>query len=257
MRQHRRFNGTDFSPVTLTNEDVVEAVSQLPTVADRLTYWTAQGQAALATFVSAARSLLAGTATRTELTTLGLGSIADAHGFPMLDTGEETIPRQIANANNVAIGSSGDVRLTYWRARKTESITQVAAVSGSTAAGATPTLAKMGFYSVAANGDLTLEAACASDTALFAATGTRYARNLTSTFNKVAGNVYAFGVIVVSGATIPTLQGLSSGMQLTSAERAAKPRSSARRAGQTDLPSSILDSALSDSNLIYYAEAIP
>lgn len=144
---------------------------------------------------------------------------------------------------STAAGASGtdQLMLTYFTAARTETIGTLTVVTGTTAAGATPTLCRMGIYSVAANGDLTLVASTANDTALFAATSTSYAKALSASVGLTAGDRYAVGVLVVSAAAIPTFVGhlgatASAATALTSL---VTPRRLGRVLSQTSLPSSV------------------
>lgn len=170
-----------------------------------------------------------------------------------LTSGEEVLPR-LTVASSAAL-ADGTMRLSYFTARKTEAITQMRMGSGNTAAGATPTLARFGVYSEdATTGDLTLLAAIASDTALFAATSTQYTRTLTSTFNKVAGTRYAVGVLMKSGAAFPSIAGV---VTTSSSDAALAPRLSAALTGQTDLPATVTAASLVVSTLIPQAIFLP
>lgn len=158
----------------------------------------------------------------------------------LLASGEEVFPRSLVNQTSVASHASGQVSLVYFTARKTETITQLKMITGGTAAAATPTLCKMGVYSVAANGDLTLAASTASDTSLFAATNTVYTKALSGgNLSKVKGQRYAFAYIVVTAGAMPTWHGNSSLGNAPAAEMGAAPRLTGVRTGQTDLPASI------------------
>lgn len=170
----------------------------------------------------------------------------------VLSSGESTFPRLWATGN--AGLNSGNLRLTYFTARKSETVTQVRMFSNGTAAGATPTLVRYGLYTVAANGDLTLVANIASDTALFATQNTAYTRNLASPYAKVAGQRYASGLLVVTGATAPTV---FCTVPLISSEMAQAPRLSASLTGQTDLPSSIAAGTLTDTTAMCYSVLVP
>ena len=69
--------------------------------------------------------------------------------------GEATMPRHLVSAAALAT-TSGVLRLAYFTARGPLAATKVRAVSGTTAAGATPSLARIGVYTVNAAGDHTL-----------------------------------------------------------------------------------------------------
>lgn len=160
--------------------------------------------------------------------------------------------REVVNTSVVT--GNQTVRLTYFTARKSETVTQLRLVGGATAAGATPTLVRAGVYSVAANGDLTLVGGIANDPSLFAAVSTSYVRALTAPFDKVAGQRYAVGVLVVSGATTPTLTGHPA---LSPSEAAIAPRIGALLGGQSDLPAFIAAGALGDAAHLPYVVLLP
>jgi parallel beta helix pectate lyase-like protein len=185
------------------------------------------------------------------------GAAGASTGFDMslLTTGEETIPRLLVPFGNSSfyVGmASGDVRGAQFTARKTETITQVRVITGGTAAAATPTLCKVGVYSVAANGDHTLVASTASDTTLFAAANTAYTRSFTAGFTKTAGQRYAVVVLVVTSGTMPTFVGITGGTEI-----GAAPSLASRITGQTDLPSSIAAGSLVANSTPLYAVLLP
>ena len=137
--------------------------------------------------------------------------------------------------------NSGYVTFSFWTADKTEPINNVKVTTGGTAAGATPTLCRMGIYSVNAAGDLTaLLAATANDTSLFAAANTVYTRALTTQFNKVAGQRYATALLVVTGAAMPKFIGASAPSSTTVqwGHLFELPTLASRVLGQTDLAAS-------------------
>jgi hypothetical protein len=171
----------------------------------------------------------------------------------LLTTGEETCPRELINSSSLST-TSGILRLTYWTARKTESITQVKTYSGGTAAGATPTLVRIGVYSIDSAGAGSLVASTVSDTSLYAGTVTPYTKSFSATFNKTAGARYALGVLVVTGATAPTVAG--NGLAI-STEALIAPYESALLSGQTDLPNSFAQGSLSASGNRVYAALLP
>lgn len=174
----------------------------------------------------------------------------------LLTIGEETIPRLslgFGSSGFYVPSTSGRVLGAQFVARKTETVTQVRVVTGGTAAGATPTLCKIGVYSVAANGDHTLVASTASDTALFAAANTAYTRSFAASFTKIAGQRYAVCVIVVTAAALPTFVGLPG----AAGEFGVAPALSTRVDSQSDLPSSIAAGSLLTNGSPIYAVLLP
>lgn len=155
-------------------------------------------------------------------------------------TSGQMVPRRDLMQVNSVSHATGTLGLTFFTGDKTETIGNVTAYTGSTAAAATPTLARIGIYSVDGSGNLTLVAATANDTTLFAAANTAYTRALTSSFSKVAGSRYAVGLLVTSGAAMPTFMGpLAVSNPPAQSQQFLAPMQIARLTGQTDLPSSI------------------
>lgn len=171
----------------------------------------------------------------------------------LLATGEGTVPRQVVPfGTNYTPAPTGDVRGAQFVARKTETITQVRLITGNTAAAATPTLCKIGVYSVDATGNLTLVASTANDTTLFAAASTTYTRTFAASFTKTAGTRYSVIVLVVTTATAPNFQGLGA-----STENGLLPMAATRLTAQTDLPGTIAVGSLQANSAPIYAVLRP
>jgi hypothetical protein len=171
----------------------------------------------------------------------------------LLTTGEELYPRDTISAAACPTGT-GTMRLSYFTARKSETTTQIRVISGSTAAAATPTLVRIGLFTIDASDGGTLVASTVSDTALFAATNTAYTRSWSSSYAKTAGARYAVGVLVVTGAAAPTLAGVNFS---AAAEGGIAPRISANVSSQTDLPASFVAGSLASSGSRFYAVVLP
>jgi len=167
--------------------------------------------------------------------------IADA-----LVTGEETFSRALAATSNAILTGNEALRLCYFTARKTESISQVRVITGSTAAGATPTLIRIGVWTANGAGALLAQqAATASDTSLLAASATRYTKAFAAPFTKQRGQRYAVGILVVTAATLPTLVGHGTAIQ--AAEAGVDPMISAVVNGQADLPATVAAGSITGS----------
>jgi hypothetical protein len=160
---------------------------------------------------------------------------AQAAQFSLLLSGEEVLPRDDITGAAALVG--GTCFFTYFTARKTESITVVQTETDATA-GATLTIARVGIYT-AIGGTLTLVASSTNDTAMWNATNTVYAKALTATWNKVAGQRYALCLLAV-GTTMPTLSAI--GVRPLSA--ALAPRIQGQLAAQANLPGSTPESGL-------------
>lgn len=166
--------------------------------------------------------------------------------------GLETFPRwQAPIATNNAT-TSGRMYLSYCTAYQTRTLTTARVMSGNTAAGATPTLVRLGLFTVAANGDLTLVASTVNDTALLNTTFTMFGKAYSTPYVTIPGQRYAFGVLVVSGATMPTLMGPGT---IDSSITAAAPRLSAHVPSLSDLPSSVAVGSLVNDARFYWMGA--
>jgi hypothetical protein len=173
-----------------------------------------------------------------------------------LTTGEATIPRTDAGISNGNSMTSGSLRLTYKTATKTEVINTLEIPCGGTAAAATPSLIRAGVYVEEANGDLTLVASSANNTALFNAASTENSIALSAPFTKIRGKRYAVGLLVVTAATPPTVFGSTS---LLSSIIAKSPVLAAVRTGQSDLPASVTAAQVASgaSTVRFFAEMLP
>lgn len=153
---------------------------------------------------------------------------------------------------------NGAVSLQYFVAPTLQAMTKFVAVVRGTAAAGT-TLARMGLYSVAANGDLTLVARTANNTSLFNATFTVNTQAMdatggyVTTYTPVVGSAYAIGLIVVGTSTAPVLYGTS----INGAIATWDPPVNRKLTGQTDLPASITAASLADDGSLVYAALVP
>lgn len=168
--------------------------------------------------------------------------------FDLVTSGEEVMPRETV-ASEYSL-DSGTCFFTYFTARKSESITQIAtAVYGT--AGATLTRARVGIY-LASGGTLSLVAASANDTSMWTATFTTYTKALSATWSKVAGNRYAFCTFA-AGTTMPVL-----GCQQNRYQDVARaPRIQGELAAQSDLPASLSEASLANGYRRFQAILLP
>ena len=169
-----------------------------------------------------------------------------------LATGGSTITRE-ASPSGITL-SSGIMRIRFFTAQQTESITQIRTYTGSTAAGATPTICRVGIYTVDGSGNLSLSQSTANDTAMWASANTAYEKTLDTTFSKVAGTRYAIGALCVTGAAAPTIAG---GFIGSAPLGGRAPRLVAQVGSQTDLPATISVGSLSESTISTFFELLP
>jgi hypothetical protein len=155
----------------------------------------------------------------------------------------ETVPsigRMLSSVSNVG-STSQTLRLVFFTARKSQTITQVRVPAGATAA-AGLTLCRLGVWSVDTAGAGTLIASTPNDTALLIAATTEYTKAFSASWNKVAGQRYAVGLLQV-GTTVASLIGATSnGGNGTRATRF--PRVGGLWTAQADLPASFTNANL-------------
>lgn len=144
---------------------------------------------------------------------------------------------------------SGRVQWSYFTASKTATVSNARTFTTSAgAAGATPTLCRVGLYAVnASTTDLTLVASTTNDTAMWAANGSTYSKTLSASVTLTAGVRYAVGVLVVTAATAPSLWG-SSSLNTAPNQHAVAPRRQAQLSSQTDLPSSATEAGMANGS---------
>jgi hypothetical protein len=169
----------------------------------------------------------------------------DAASMLLLSSGQglETIPRWAAGSQSINM-TSGAVRFGYFTARRSGTCTGIRVPSGGTAAGATPTVVRFGLYAVDSSGNLTLLSATVSDTTVFAGTFTSYTRSLAASQSITLGSLYAIGIIVVTGAQIPSIAG---GNYAGGAENLLYPPIASVLTGQSNLPSSVAVGSLTST----------
>lgn len=168
--------------------------------------------------------------------------------------GEGTMSRNDISSAGI-VTATQSLRLSFFTAKKSEMVSQVRMICGSTAAAATPTLIRIGVYQVDdITGDLTLIASTPNDTSLFAATSTAYTKALSAPFYKVKGTRYAVGILIVTAVATPTLLGIS---VITPSEAAVAPRMNGYSSPQNDLPATLTDASLAQGATNPYAVLLP
>lgn len=193
------------------------------------------------------------------LTNGAIAATAGIDGYKIIESetltaGEGTINR-LAPTNSATAMTSGLMRIAYFTAKRTETIANVRIFTGNTAAAATPTLVRVGIWTADAAGALlSLVASTTNDTALLAtpSTFTAFTKALTASFSKVAGTRYAVGLLVVSGAAVPTIPTTAGALAAT--ETSISPKVCGTMSGLADLPSSAVSGSVGNSgNVPYFA----
>lgn len=168
--------------------------------------------------------------------------------------GDSTMRRTEIVSSTITIATQA-LRLTFFTAKKTEVINTIRYTIGGTAAGATPTLCRIGLYLENPDLSLTLVASTPNDTALFSGSpATAFTKALSAAYTKIRGQRYAIGLLVVTAAATPTFYGSGS---LLGAIASAEPKLSAVVSSQADLPGAIAAGSLAISGQTYYAEVLP
>lgn len=179
----------------------------------------------------------------------------------LLASGEMVPPdRRLAFGSSVTgtLVASQVLSLHYFTAKKTEPITKIETYSGGTAAGATPTLCQKAVFEIDAAGKGTRLALTANNTALWSVINTAYLEALTTTFNKVRGQRYAIGLLIVTAAAVPILQGVPiSATAPPDTVFAMAPRISGRISAQATMPTEFLDAAITANRHQFAARLVP
>lgn len=188
-------------------------------------------------------------------TTAGISG-SKVYDVDQLTSGESTIRRHDVT---VSINTgTGNLRVAYFTAKKTETITQVRITTGSTAAAATPTLVRVGVWTTDDTGALlSLVASTPNDTTLFSSITTAYTKSFSVSFSKVAGQRYAVGLLIVSGAATPNVAGCNFGGALQAADYGAAPMLASNNGGKADLPATLAAGSITSSNSQLYAALLP
>jgi hypothetical protein len=178
----------------------------------------------------------------------------DTLGIDDLTTGESTFSRRFIS-NTTLSAANGIMRLTYFTAKRSETITRVRTMTGAGGqVGAT--LNRVGIYSVATNGDLTLVASIPNTTSLWLAASTTYVTDLSASFAKVRGQRYAVGNLTVGSSTAAQFSGHGLAGAVAS-EMGLAPRICGYVGSQTDLPSSVAAGSVVDSLTCFYHVLLP
>lgn len=163
--------------------------------------------------------------------------------------------RWFAASASAPVTTSGTIRFTCFTSPYSITISKMAMTTGSTAAGATPTLCRYGLWSIdLTTGAATLVASTANDTTMFNGTAQRNERPFTTPYALVAGLRYAYAPIIVTGAALPTFVGQSINGAVDQAARL--PRATGQLAGQADLPASVANGSFLVSNSALQAELL-
>lgn len=167
--------------------------------------------------------------------------------------------------------ATGSAYLAYVTSNVNKTVNRLRVVVGSTgytAGTGGPPTARLGIYTVASNGDVTLVARTATITAASFTANTVVEANLDSTggyvtsYDLVNGTRYAFAVIWTdngaTGVTRPQLwrfSGTGPNSTIRGTAYGWNPRLSGLQSGQTDLPTSIVSGSVANNSDIFYIAA--
>jgi hypothetical protein len=131
--------------------------------------------------------------------------------FPLAAGGEVLFHPALANQNAIAL-ATGTMFLSYGYAQVSETIGHISVPTGT--GGTSATFCGYSLYTVDASGNLTQVAHTNSNTSLWTTNfqsynGINVSQALTATYAKVAGQLYAAGLLYVGAGTAPQVVGAS------------------------------------------------
>lgn len=224
-------------------------------VTDTLAKWTAANPTippGEMFFVSDTGEFGIGTGAAFLSTARCLADQSDPRISSKLDAGCANMLRDIGVTSQLAL-VSGDLVLSYFRAPVSFTSVNVAFYSGSTAAGATPTLVEYALFTVASNGDLTRVALTATDTAIFSVANSRYAKAWGAPVAVAANTLYATGLLLTTGAALPTVMS-GPAVGVTPGAMGFGPRLCGRIVGQAAIAASYAVGSVANSSTRAFAE---
>lgn len=175
--------------------------------------------------------------------------------FGMSSSVVDTVPRW-ATATTVVTPVSGTVYATYFTPLVDLTVGTITVHSSVSNAASGLTLAKMGLYTAAANGDLTLVARSASNTSLLSALNTQYdealatAGGFPASYALVTGTRYAVGIIQVGTTPGRMVATASGGTSVTYGDDS--PPLTAIKAGETDIAGNLASLAVNPTSAPYF-----
>lgn len=142
----------------------------------------------------------------------------------------------------IAISATGGLRLTYFNARQSGTVTNVSFLVVTAQVGMTFTVARVGLYLIEPNGDGTLVASTTHDATLFNTLGV-ITKALTASYAMIKGRRYAIGFMpVYTGAgTTPAVAAVAFDQNVY----ALDPRMTGFFSGQANLPASFVAGSVS------------
>jgi hypothetical protein len=181
---------------------------------------------------------------------------ADHGGYLIDNPVGESILDRTGPVSSSTTGNSQRLQLTAFTCKQTGTVSQIRVWTGATAAGATPTLCRMGVYQVVPGAATwSLIASIANDTSLFAAANTTYTRSFTTPFTKVAGTRYAVAILVVTAAALPNwLSPASTTVTAYCTDNwLLDPMTAGLVGSQADLPATVTVSGITVSTINFHA----
>lgn len=158
----------------------------------------------------------------------------------LLDNGNESIWSRESPFVSSTVTVNQALRCNGFRCKRTGVVNSVVIFSGGTAAGATPTLVKVGAYHKEADGSYTLVGSSVNTTSLFSVTNNTYVVNFTAPWYKIKGEDYLIGILIVTAAALPTIQGpFTTSLNVSNSYYFPDPLKIGSLLGQSDLPNTI------------------
>jgi hypothetical protein len=131
--------------------------------------------------------------------------------------------------------TSQRVQYAFFTPKAAKTVTKAIVATGATAAGASPSVVRIGLYTADASDNLTGPiVSTANDTALLvSSTQTDFEKALSATYTFIAGQRYAAALLVVSGTTMPAVRAITFNSATSQVQRSRV--LSRRQSGQSDL----------------------
>lgn len=172
-------------------------------------------------------------------------SAIDYYSPYLRDDGGESIWSRETPYVSTSVTVSQALRCNGFRCKRTGLVSDLVIFSGGTAAGATPSLVKIGAYHKLEDGSYNLIGASANTVSLFAITNNTYVVPFVVPWYKFRGDDYLIAVLIVTAAALPTLQGpFTTSANTTGTFLLPEPTKVGSILGQTDLPVNIAKGSL-------------
>lgn len=171
--------------------------------------------------------------------------------------GECTVDRNI-NLINLSVHNSQRLILNGFRAKRTENISTMSVLCGTTVAAPTPSLIRYGIYQRRADGiNYDIVASTPHDATLFVAASTPYPKAFSASWKKFRGEDYCTAILIVSAAAMPSFYGIQNSTITALINQGIQTPIRAGIIGsQADLPATFAASSVTATNPLIFPQVI-